>query len=165
MTREEAIKWFRESPFYHKNHEPFNMAIKALEQEPCEDVISRQSTLKPYEGLKDDDVIAVWLIRKNIEQQPSVNLQEPKWIPVSERLPEENKSVLVYAPEYNNIYCAYLEGDTWFIFGSYGTYAVANVIAWMPLPKPYEPQENEEISEHNMKMWEDIFKAKSEDKE
>ena len=34
MTREEAIEWFRESPFYHKDHEPFNMAIKALEQEP-----------------------------------------------------------------------------------------------------------------------------------
>ncbi|MBO7430440.1 MAG: hypothetical protein J6U56_05445 [Spirochaetia bacterium] len=34
MTREEAIKWFRENPFYHKNHVPFNMAIKALEQEP-----------------------------------------------------------------------------------------------------------------------------------
>ena len=32
MTKEEVIKWFRESPFYHKNHEPFNMAIKALEQ-------------------------------------------------------------------------------------------------------------------------------------
>lgn len=65
------------------------------------------------------------------------------WIPVSERLPEERKSVLVYAPEYNNIYCAYLDGDTWFIFGGYGSYAVANVTAWMPLPKPYEPQEKE----------------------
>ena len=34
MTREEAIKWFRRNPFYHKDHKPFNMAIKALEQEP-----------------------------------------------------------------------------------------------------------------------------------
>ena len=34
MTRKEAIKWFKESPFYHKDHEPLNMAIKALEQEP-----------------------------------------------------------------------------------------------------------------------------------
>ena len=65
-----------------------------------------------------------------------------KWIPISEKLPEEMKSVLVYAPEYNNIYCAYLDGDTWFIFGGYGSYAVANVTAWMPLP--YEPQESEE---------------------
>lgn len=34
MTREEVIKWFRESALYHKDHEPFNMAIEALEQEP-----------------------------------------------------------------------------------------------------------------------------------
>ena len=32
MTREEAIKWFVTNPFYHKDHAPFNMAIKALEQ-------------------------------------------------------------------------------------------------------------------------------------
>lgn len=31
MTNEEAIKWFRGSPAYHKDHEPYNMAIKALE--------------------------------------------------------------------------------------------------------------------------------------
>ena len=34
MTREEAIEWFKGSAFYSKDHEPFNMAIKALEQEP-----------------------------------------------------------------------------------------------------------------------------------
>ena len=31
MTNKEAIKWFKGSPAYHKDHEPFNMAIKALE--------------------------------------------------------------------------------------------------------------------------------------
>ena len=31
MTIEEAIKWFIDSPFWHKDHEPFNMAIEALE--------------------------------------------------------------------------------------------------------------------------------------
>ena len=41
MTREEAIEWFKNSAFYHKDHEPFNMAISALEQEPCDDAISR----------------------------------------------------------------------------------------------------------------------------
>ena len=30
MTREEAIKWFKDSPFYSEHHEPFNMAISAL---------------------------------------------------------------------------------------------------------------------------------------
>lgn len=57
--------------------------LKALEQEPCEDAISREATLKPYKGLNDEDTICVWLIRKNIEQQPSVNPQKPNaghWI-------------------------------------------------------------------------------------
>lgn len=38
----------------------------------CEDAISRQAVLEPYKYLKDDDVISVWLIKKNIEQQKSV---------------------------------------------------------------------------------------------
>ena len=40
--------------------------------EPCGDAVSRKDTLAPYKELKDDDVISVWLIKKNIEQQPSV---------------------------------------------------------------------------------------------
>lgn len=58
MTRVEAIEWFKNSPFYHKEHEPFKMAIEALEQneqaaewykifvekfDSCEDCISRQA--------------------------------------------------------------------------------------------------------------------------
>ena len=31
MTRSEAIEWFKNSPFYDENHEPLNMAIKALQ--------------------------------------------------------------------------------------------------------------------------------------
>ena len=34
MTREEAIEWFLNSPFYHKEHVPFEMAIEALKVEP-----------------------------------------------------------------------------------------------------------------------------------
>ena len=34
MTREEAIEWFLNSPFYHKGHVPFEMAIEALKAEP-----------------------------------------------------------------------------------------------------------------------------------
>ena len=30
MTKEECIEWFKTSPFYHDKHEPFNMAIEAL---------------------------------------------------------------------------------------------------------------------------------------
>lgn len=33
LTIEEVIEWFKENPFYHKDHIPFNMAIKALEKQ------------------------------------------------------------------------------------------------------------------------------------
>lgn len=34
MTKEEAIKWFKENPFYNENHKPFLMAIEALQDRP-----------------------------------------------------------------------------------------------------------------------------------
>ena len=46
--------------------------LKEVKECKAEDCISRTSTLRPYETLNDNDVIAVWLIRKNIEQQLSV---------------------------------------------------------------------------------------------
>ena len=33
MTNKEAIDWFKNNAFYHKDHGPFNMAISALEKE------------------------------------------------------------------------------------------------------------------------------------
>lgn len=52
MTRQEAIQWIKQSPFYHSKHEPFNMAIKALEQEPCEDCVSRKRLMDNYNGIE-----------------------------------------------------------------------------------------------------------------
>lgn len=50
MTREEAIKKIKkvveESVIFEDELEAFDMAIKALEQQPCEDVISREDALK-----------------------------------------------------------------------------------------------------------------------
>ena len=57
------------------------------------------------------------------------------WIPVSERLPEDTGYYLT-TTKYGEVYCDYWTGIS---FDRSET-----VIAWMPLPAPYEPQESEE---------------------
>ena len=60
---------------------------------------------------------------------------ELKWIPVSERLPDNNDMVLVTVqskriePYVTRAY--YLPG------AGFDTWNMANVTAWMPLPEPY----------------------------
>lgn len=58
---------------------------------------------------------------------------EPRWISVTEQLPNETNEYLV----------CYINGDVstdWFGFTDYGSIAGfdEDIIAWMPLPEPYE---------------------------
>ena len=57
--------------------------------------------------------------------------QEPKWIPVSERLPEENGYYLT-TTMYHRVYCDYWEEERF--------NRTEVVIAWMPLPEPYKAE-------------------------
>lgn len=135
-----------------------------LEQNPCEDVpdtnvgdiISRQAVLEvlknnryrfniSQEGYCEGKVL--WsenLIkddaRKEIEQLPSVTPKEnTDWIPVSERLPEESKRYVV-ATKYNDVMTDFYTGEGFLGDG---------IIAWMPLPAPFEPQESEDTEVAN----------------
>ena len=62
-----------------------------------------------------------------------VDSNEPHWIPVTERLPEESGCYLVSVKnDHKRRYSktAWFEKDTWF--------ARQDVIAWMPLPESYK---------------------------
>ena len=90
-------------------------------------------------------------------------IEQTTWIPVSERLPEEYGEYLITwkNPKYPKTYIGICECEItdvydhehhrfeveWLFDGHITTaYPDSYVIAWMPLPKPYEPQENEKVN-------------------
>lgn len=112
-------------------------ALKTLNQEPCEDAVSRAEVVDELNRLgrnafKDDtdyDNFFAFL-----DSLPFVAPTQ-EWIPCSEAMPLERRAVLVW--NINNTYCAYLEDGKWYIFGAYDL-ELKEVTAWMPLPKQYE---------------------------
>lgn len=71
--------------------------------------------------------------------------ERTRWIPVTERLPEENKSVLLYMKSRSSsgtcIQTGSIDKGFWFTQSYPGLQGIANrefhVMAWMPLPEPY----------------------------
>lgn len=103
---------------------------------PCEDAISRQAVLDiidsdwKYEGME-----------QYIDNLPSVNPQQKTcWIPVSEGLPEMVEFYLTFIKWDDGTERVTI---SWFDGMSFK----AEVKAWMPLPKPYEPQATDKDAE------------------
>ncbi len=67
-----------------------------------------------------------------------------KWIPVSERLPEESLNSVIGWDKYRERCCfvVYINGH-WEIPG---TQEVVKIVAWMPLPEPYKQTERPQIN-------------------
>lgn len=151
MTREQAINYLISSGF---SEEQVSEVVRALTYDPTTknnlgvDCISRADAIRVASGYCHPSNVA-----KELAKLPSVTLQEPRWIPVSERLPEEHicddgyhepsKSVLVqmksgamHTAQYWSRY------DERWLGLNYPT--TDEVEAWMPLPKPYELQESED---------------------
>ncbi len=75
---------------------------------------------------------------------PSVTPQEPRWIPVSERMPKDGQFVLFCDIDDDSMVGYHVKGRPNTHFLQVGIFEdMKNVRAWMPLPKPYEPQESE----------------------
>jgi hypothetical protein len=171
MNREQAINYLFSCGF---TNEQVGEVVRALTYEPTTkndsseleknskkleknfgelDCISRAEALNCLKAteLKKFD----WIIdaREKISNLPSVTPQ-PRWIPISERLPEDSQFVLMtirrIGEHYNHepfISVGYISWNqtAWWCAhdGDCKSHDVI-VDAWMPLPKPYEPQESEE---------------------
>lgn len=79
-----------------------------------------------------------------IDEQPTVTDTNVgcNWIPVSERLPRNDNNVLV-CTEDSQVMIGWLEEENyWWLCPEFAD-DFAEVIAWMPLPKPYKESDNE----------------------
>lgn len=105
-------------------------------------LINKKVLLELYEGLENKGfMVPVDVVIQNIKDMPIVS----GWIPCSERLPDHGNKVLVW-----------YKGERFYDFTEFSEYAIAryrkesgdwsgeffpdvlDVIAWMPLPEPYD---------------------------
>ena len=92
----------------------------------------------------DEPTLTKSCVRMTIKNMPTIE-PEQRWIPCSERLPEESGQYIitvkyVHVDGYEDLYAEHGEwdGDRWdmFCFGHCGE--VEGIIAWMSLPEPYQ---------------------------
>lgn len=99
---------------------------------------------------KKDDLVARLAEYEDTGLEPAEVLQLKKntvqWIPVAERMPERNKSVLLCMKSRSLrtgmcIQTGSYDNGFWFIQGAAGYESLAtfefHMLAWMPLPEPY----------------------------
>lgn len=78
-----------------------------------------------------------------VNEQPTIDPESlrPRWIPVSERLPEKYEDVLITYRIANEkaarIWIGYRAEMGWCAYEVYHP----NVTAWMPMPEPHDPEE------------------------
>lgn len=149
MTREEAIeilsrpKSMRGAPAEILTAHA--MAIKALEQESCDDTVSREDAksflYERLNRLNNDELYDIFsvIIDDMYNELPPVQ-PKSRWIPVSEKLPEKGGDYLVTI-EWKGSYSGdvYIETNMAVYREKEKEWDCAGVIAWQPLPEPYEP--------------------------
>ena len=155
ILKEQALKSNNDTAVINVNVDSFTFviesAIKALEQEQTtkndlgDEYISRSDLMAILSDYYDT-TIEYRSMLKEIAALPTVTPQEPKWIPISERLPEDYETVIA-SVDHGYVYpeARYSKEDGWewaYESGAeYWTEIECDVVAWMPLPTAYSEVE------------------------
>ncbi len=141
MTHNMTVKWLKwiQNMFDNdsEQYRALDVAIKLVEEEPTTkndlgvDCISKQAVL----DLIADYDLSMGQVVRGIHALPSVTPQEPRWIPVSEKLPKiqnytDNYLVTLKRGGVHIAMFTECDGKSWWTYG--------DVIAWMPLPLPWK---------------------------
>ena len=98
-------------------------------------------------GIGIDDLVD--LLAQGYELKAPSAQPEQRWIPCSERLPENDNEVLITVwdaeDDYVEVYKGFYQGHEWWTQWCHGCSKIKGepcgeniVIAWMPLPEPYK---------------------------
>lgn len=89
-----------------------------------------------FQGLIDDDLLTEEDIKHIEAYEMAIDALKNKWIPVSDRVPEDDRLVIV-CTESGQVYTDYYfddKPDFW---------QLAKIIAWQDLPSAYKKEESE----------------------
>ena len=152
MTRKDAINYLKrnmaidEDDANRYHNEVLEFTIKALEQKPCEDAISRREVKELFQ---EGSVMGMYHFL-GIDELPSVTPKkdEDEWIPCDVRLPKQNEYIgnvckyYLIQNEYGDMCVARYTKKGWNSIDS--PFFLDDIVAWMPLPEKYKTEMREE---------------------
>lgn len=179
MTNEEAILRILEHNMIHQAKEPqaiciteaLNMAIKALQREPCTDAVSREAVLKSLcelgygdeeNGAEAEYMSALWDAANKVKELPPVTPEKGEWIPLKYRplteeernqygneydefidceMPDENEEVLLTLTDGTVSTDIYCQAEDCTHY--FENYDFNHIKAWMHKPEGYKEEESE----------------------